>query len=158
MNEIITFIMAALPLSELRGAIPLGVLKFGFSPVKALLISVLGNTLPVLPLLMGLEKASDYLSHRFYWFNRFFGWLFTKTREKHKDHFHYWGDLALFIFVAIPLPLTGAYSGAVAAFVFGLPIKHSFWSIVFGVLAAGIIVTLLTISGINLFEFVNNSL
>lgn len=151
-NEITTFVVAALPLSELRGAIPLAILKFDFSPAKALLISFLGNLLPVLPVLIGLEKISDYLSHRFYWFNRFFNWLFEKTRERHKDHFHYWGDLALFIFVAIPLPLTGAYSGAVAAFVFGIPKKHAFWSIILGVLAAGIIVTALTMFGETMFK------
>ncbi len=152
-NEIITFLVAALPISELRGAIPLAILKFGFNPFKALLISFLGNILPILLLLIGLEKVSEYLSHRFYWFNRFFGWLFERTRAKHGDHFHYWGDLSLFIFVAIPLPLTGAYSGAVAAFVFGLPKSHAFWSITLGVLAAGIIVTAITIFGENIFKY-----
>ena len=147
MNEFITFIVSALPISELRGAIPLAILKFEFSPLKAFIISVFGNILPVLPLLIGLKKTSEYLSHRSYWFNRFFSWLFDSTRERHKDHFHYWGDLALFIFVAIPLTLTGAYSGALAAFVFGLPIKHSFWSIALGVIAAGIIVTAITVFG-----------
>src|SRR3989344_2492019 len=132
MNEIITFLVAALPLSELRGAIPLAILKFGFSPAKALLVSFLGNILPVLPLLIVFDKVSEYLSHKFYWFNRFFSWLFERTRARHEDHFHYWGDLALFVFVAIPLPLTGAYSGALAAFVFGLPAKHSFFSIALG--------------------------
>jgi len=151
LNEFITFFTAALPLSELRGAIPLAILKYGFSPYKAFIISALGNILPVLPLLLGLEKISEYLSHKFYWFNRFFSWLFERTREKHKDHFHYWGDLALFIFVAIPLPLVGAYSGVVAAFVFGIPLKHAFWSIVLGVLAAGLIVTAITIFGENIF-------
>jgi len=151
LNEFITFFTAALPLSELRGAIPLAILKYGFSPYKAFIISALGNILPVLPLLVGLEKISEYLSHKFYWFNRFFSWLFERTREKHKDHFHYWGDLALFIFVAIPLPLVGAYSGVVAAFVFGIPLKHAFWSIVLGVLAAGLIVTAITIFGENTF-------
>ena len=151
LNELITFFTAALPLSELRGAIPLAILKYGFSPYKAFIISALGNILPVLPLLVGLEKISEYLSHKFYWFNRFFSWLFERTREKHKDHFHYWGDLALFIFVAIPLPLVGAYSGVVAAFVFGIPLKHAFWSIVLGVLAAGLIVTAITIFGENIF-------
>jgi len=151
LNEFITFFTAALPLSELRGAIPLAILKYGFSPYKAFIISALGNILPVLPLLVGVEKISEYLSHKFYWFNRFFSWLFERTREKHKDHFHYWGDLALFIFVAIPLPLVGAYSGVVAAFVFGIPLKHAFWSIVLGVLAAGLIVTAITIFGENLF-------
>ena len=151
LNEFITFFTAALPLSELRGAIPLAILKYGFSPYKAFIISALGNILPVLALLVGLEKISEYLSHKFYWFNRFFSWLFERTREKHKDHFHYWGDLALFIFVAIPLPLVGAYSGVVAAFVFGIPLKHAFWSIVLGVLAAGLIVTAITIFGENIF-------
>ena len=151
-NEIITFAVAALPLSELRGAIPLAILKFGFSPTKALFISFLGNILPVLPLLIGFDKVSDYLSHRFHWFNRFFSWLFERTRRKHGDHFHYWGDLALLIFVAIPLPLTGAYSGAVAAFVFGIPKKHAFLSIVLGVLIAGIIVTALTVFGETMFK------
>ena len=144
-NELITFFIAALPLSELRGAIPLAILKFGFSPYKALGLAVLGNILPVFPLLLGLEKISECLSHKFYWFNRFFSWLFERTRIKHSRHFTYWGDLALFIFVAIPLPLTGAYSGAVAAFVFGVPLRHAFWSIVLGVLTAGLIVTAVTI-------------
>jgi len=153
MNEIITFLVAALPLSELRGAIPLAILKFGFSPAKALLVSFLGNILPVLPLLIVFDKVSEYLSHKFYWFNRFFGWLFERTRARHEDHFHYWGDLALFVFVAIPLPLTGAYSGVVAAFVFGIPIKHAFWSITLGVLAAGIIVTILTMLGETMFKY-----
>lgn len=157
-NEFTTFFVAALPISELRGAIPLAILKFGFSPSKALFISFLGNILPVLPLLIGLDKVSVYLSHKFYWFNKFFSWLFARTRKKHGGHFHYFGDLALFLFVAIPLPLTGAYSGAVAAFVFGLPLKHAFWSIFFGILAAGLTVTFLTVFGINLFEFFNNNL
>jgi len=151
-NEIITFVVAAIPLSELRGAIPLAILKFGFGPFKALLISFLGNILPVLPLLLVFDKVSEYLSHKFYWFNRFFSWLFERTRRNHGDHFHYWGDLALLIFVAIPLPLTGAYSGAIAAFVFGIPKKHAFLSIVLGVLIAGIIMTALTVLGETMFK------
>jgi len=152
LNESITFFAAALPLSELRGAIPLAILKFGFSPHKAFAISVLGNILPVLPLLLGLERISEYLSHKFYWFNKFFNWLFERTRAKHSGHFTYWGDLALLIFVAIPLPLTGAYSGAIAAFVFGFSLKHALWSIVLGVLAAGVMVTISTVFGAELFK------
>lgn len=153
LNELITFFSAALPIVELRGAIPLGIVKFGFSPYKAFVISVLGNMLPVLPLLLGLEKISEYLSHRFYGFNKFFNWLFERTRKRHSGHFNHWGDLALMIFVAIPLPLTGAYSGAVAAFVFGIPAKHAFWSITLGVIIAGLIVTAVTIFGAGIFKY-----
>lgn len=151
-NELVTFFVAALPLSELRGAIPLAMLKFGFSPYKAFAISALGNILPILPLLLGLEKISEYLSRKFYRFDKFFNWLFERTRIKHAGHFTYWGDLALLIFVAIPLPLTGAYSGAVAAFVFGIPLKRAFWSIVLGVLTAGLAVTAMTVFGENIFK------
>ncbi|HAJ44944.1 MAG: hypothetical protein UV53_C0005G0003 [Candidatus Azambacteria bacterium GW2011_GWE1_42_9] len=152
-NELITFFVAALPLSELRGAIPLAMLKFGFSPYKALAIGVLGNILPVLPILLGLKKTSEYLSDKFHWVGKFFDWIFERTRTKHSDHFLYWGNLALLIFVAIPLPLTGAYSGAVAAFVFGIPAKHAFWFIVLGVLVAGLIVTAVTVFGENIFKY-----
>jgi uncharacterized membrane protein len=152
-NELITFFVAALPLSELRGAIPLAILKFGFSPYKAFILSVLGNILPVLPVLFFLGKASAYLSSKFYWFNKFFNWLFERTRTKHAEHFLCWKDLALFIFVAIPLPLTGAYSGAVAAFIFGFSKNHAFWSIVLGVLAAGLAVTAITVFGESVFKY-----
>lgn len=153
LKELTTFFVAALPLSELRGAIPLAILQFEFSPYKAFIISALGNILPILPLLLGLEKISEYLKHKFYWFNRFFNWLFERARVKHSEHFSYWGNLALFVFVAIPLPLTGAYSGVVAAFVFGIPLKHAFWSIALGVLAAGLIVTMATVFGENIFKY-----
>ncbi|MEK7087167.1 MAG: small multi-drug export protein [Patescibacteria group bacterium] len=153
LNELITFIVAALPLSELRGAIPLAMLKFGFSPAKAFLISFLGNVLPVLPLLIGMEKVSGYLIRHFRWFKRFFSWLFERTRAHHEDHFRYWGNLALFIFVAIPLPLTGAYSGALAAFVFGIPKKHAFWSITIGVFFAGLIMTFATLLGDRILKY-----
>ncbi|MDP2638571.1 MAG: small multi-drug export protein [Candidatus Azambacteria bacterium] len=152
LDELITFFSAALPILELRWAIPFAIIKFGFNPYKAYAISVLGNMLPILPILLGLERVSEYLSHRFYRFNRFFNWLFERTRRKHSGHFTHWGDLALFIFVAIPFPLTGAYSGAVAAFVFGIPVKHAFWSIVLGVLTAGAIVSLITVFGENIFR------
>lgn len=152
-SELATFFVAALPLSELRGAIPLAILKFGFSPYKAFVLSALGNILPVLPLLFFLGEVSDYLSRKFYWFNRFFSWLFERTRTKHAEHFICWKDLALFIFVAVPLPLTGAYSGAVAAFIFGVSKTHAFWSIVLGILAAGLIVAAVTVFGENIFKY-----
>ncbi|MFH1990323.1 MAG: small multi-drug export protein [Patescibacteria group bacterium] len=153
LNESITFFTATLPLSELRGAIPLAILKFGFNPYKAFVLGVFGNILPILPLLFGLEKISEYLSRKFYWFNKFFSWLFERTRIKHTEHFACWKNWALFMFVAIPLPLTGAYSGVAAAFVFGISKTHAFWSIVLGVLAAGLIVTGMTVFGENIFKY-----
>lgn len=148
-EEILTILTAAAPISEIRGAIPLAIGVFGFAPLKAYLLSIVGNLLPAIPLLAILYYASDFLMHRVYFINRFLTWLFDYTRERHAAHFekhhhHHWRDwlltLALFVFVAIPFPLTGAWSGAVAAFVFGIPFWRSVLAISLGVAVAGAIV------------------
>lgn len=153
-QEIIVILTGAAPISEVRGAIPLGVLLFDFHPLKAYLLAVLGNLLPVIPLLFFLNFFTSFLMRRFYFFNRLFSWLFDRVRERHADHFHYWKwtPLALFIFVAIPLPFTGAWSGTVAAIVFGIPLWRSAAAISLGVLTAGAIVLALTSFGIYTFN------
>ena len=143
--QLITFLIAALPLSELRGAIPLALSVYGLSPLSAFVWAVLGNMAPVIFLVWLLEPVSRYLSHHFYFFNRFFAWLFERTRKKHSRKFEIWGALALVVFVAIPLPLTGGWAGSAAAFVFGVPFKKALPLIFLGVVIAGIIVTLISL-------------
>lgn len=149
MQEIIVILLGALPISEVRGAIPTAVFAFHFGFLKAYFLAVLGNLLIIIPALFFLHKLSDFLMRRIYFINRFLTWLFERTRRLHQDHFHYydWAPLALFIFVAIPLPMTGAWSGVVAAFIFGIPFWRSVLSIALGVLAAGIIVLIITSLG-----------
>lgn len=143
-KEIYTLLLAASPISELRGAIPAAILVWGFNPFKAYVLSVIGNALPVIPLLFIWHYLSDYLSKRFYFLNRFFNWLFDRARTRHNHHFEVWEQLALLIFVAIPFPLTGAWSGTVAAFVFGIPFWRAVAMIFGGILISGLIVLLLT--------------
>ena len=143
--QLITFLIAALPLSELRGAIPLALSVYGLSPLSAFVWAVLGNMAPVIFLVWLLEPVSRYLSHHFYFFNRFFAWLFERTRKKHSRKFEIWGALALVVFVAIPLPLTGGWAGSAAAFVFCVPFKKALPLIFLGVVIAGIIVTLISL-------------
>lgn len=140
--EFITFLVSALPLSELRGAIPLALGVYNLSPLTAFTWAVFGNIVSVAFLLWLLEPLSNYLSHHFYFLNRFFTWLFERTRRKHNHKFEIWGSLALITFVAIPLPMTGGWSGAVAAFVFGIPFKKALPLIMTGIIIAGFIVTL----------------
>jgi uncharacterized membrane protein len=144
-KELIVVILGMLPISEVRGAVPAGILIFNFHPLKAYFLSVLGNLLPIVPLFWFLNSAVDFLMHRWYWANRFFTWLFSKTRQAHGDHFHTykWAPLALFIFVAVPLPLTGAWSGIVAAVVFGIPFWQAILAVSLGVMASAGIVTLI---------------
>lgn len=87
------------------------------------------------------------MMERFGWAKKLFDWLFERTRRKLNNQVAKYGYWALAIFVAIPLPATGAWTGALAAFVFGLPRKKSFLAILLGVCMAAIIVTLVTIGG-----------
>lgn len=139
--ELIILIIAAAPISELRGAIPIALSVYNFSPILAFVLAVIGNIIPIFFLLLLLGPISNYLSKKSYFFNRFFVWLFEKTRKKHNHKFEIWGSLALIAFVAIPLPMTGGWSGAAAAFVFGIPFKKAFPLICMGIIIAGIIVT-----------------
>jgi len=137
--ELLTLIVSMLPIAELRGAIPLA-LSLKLSVAKAFCLSVIGNLIPILPALLFLEPASSYL-RRFSIFDTFFTWLFQRTRAR-SEVIERLQLLGLAIFVAIPLPLTGAWSGAVAAFLFRFRTRDAFGAIAVGVLVAGIIVTL----------------
>lgn len=135
-----TVIAAALPVSEVRGAIPLAIGMYGYAPWQAYLLSVLGNLLPVIPLLLFLGPVSDYL-RRFSWGDRFFSWLFARTRRRYIQDHENFGLTALVIFVAIPLPMTGAWTGCAVAFLLGFRFWPAFAAIASGVMFAGIIVT-----------------
>ena len=152
MNELWTIIIASSPIIELRGAIPMAVGVFSFSWSKALFLSLIGNILPIIPIIWFLDKISDYLSKKFNFFNRFFNCLFEKTRKRTKNSFDKWGKWALVAFVAIPLPFTGVWTGSIAAFLFGIKHKDAFWLISLGAFLAGILVTTLTLLGINILS------
>jgi len=148
--EIATFIISMLPVSELRGSIPVAIGIYNLDPLKAFFISIIGNVIPVVVVLITIEPISKYLMEKSEIFNKFFIWLFARTRRKYNGKFEKWGALALVTFVAIPLPITGGYSGAIAAFVFGIPFKKALLLIALGVIIAGVIMTGLSLSAINL--------
>ena len=148
--ELKVFLIAMSPIFELRGSIPMALGVYHLSVWSAFLISVLGNIVPIIFILLLLESVSGYLSRHSRFFSRFFAWLFERTRKKHAKTFERWKDLALMIFVAIPVPFTGAWTGALCAFVFGIPPKRAFPLITGGVVIAGIIVTLTTLGVIKI--------
>ena len=143
--------IASLPISELRGSIPIALTVYDLSVPAAYIWSVIGNVIPAIFLLWLLGPASGYLMERFGWANQFFNWLFARTRHKFTGKYQRWGELALVIFVAIPLPMTGAWTGSVAAFIFGIPKKRSLTLISLGIMIAGVIVTLATLGIISVF-------
>jgi uncharacterized membrane protein len=140
------FLLAMLPISELRGAIPWAVapppIGGGLPWYTAYFWAVLGNLVPVPPLLLLLGPLSQRLS-RHPWGDRFFTWLFARTRRRGGAVEKY-ETLGLLLFVAIPLPVTGAWTGTVAAFIFGIRFRWALPAIAGGVCVAGVIVTLVT--------------
>lgn len=151
MNELWTILVSASPIIEIRGAIPLAIGVFKFAPLKAYSLSVAGNLLPIVPLLLFLSKFSNFLMRRSSHMHKFLTWLFERTRRQHTKKFEIWGAVALFFFTAIPLPLTGAWTACVAAFVFGVDFKKAVTFIALGVATAGIIVLGLTLGGLIIF-------
>ena len=149
MEQLFVMLVAASPVVELRGAIPLALGVYGLPLWQAFFLSVAGNMVPVL-LLPILGVVSGELSRRFSIFERYFTWLFQRTQKKHKNRFERFQDFALVLFVAIPLPFTGAWTAMIAAFVFGIPFRRAFPLILFGVIIAGVIVSALTLGALNI--------
>ena len=143
-KEIAVVVLAALPISELRGAIPLGI-AMEFSPLKTYILAVIGNLIPILPLLFLLQPISDRL-RKFRIFAKFFDWLFERTKRK-ASLVEKFEALGLILFVAIPLPITGAWTGCIAATLFKIRFRYAFLAIAAGVLIAGLIVLGLSLVG-----------
>ncbi|PIQ81699.1 MAG: ligand-binding protein SH3 [Candidatus Omnitrophica bacterium CG11_big_fil_rev_8_21_14_0_20_64_10] len=146
--EWIICLIAALPVSELRGAIPAGVILLDLPLWEVLLLSYLGNLLPVVPLLLFLRPVSRWL-HRFSVWHWFFYWLFARTRRRAKIVERYKG-LGLALFVAVPLPVTGAWTGCAAAMLFRFRFWPAFLAIASGVGISGLIVAGMVHAGLSL--------
>jgi len=152
-KEYLVMVVGALPISELRGAIPLA-LSLGMPLKQAFWLSVIGNSIPVIPALFLLEPVSNRL-RRFRVWSHFFEWLFERTKKK-ADIIQKYEALGLAIFVAIPLPMTGAWTGAIAASLFKVKFRYAFFAILTGVIIAGIIVSSLCLLGIISWRALND--
>ncbi len=146
-EEAVVVLVSTLPIVELRGAIPIGNNFFEMKDRWWLvyMLAVAGNMIPIPIILLTLGPVSRQLM-KFKFGKRFFDWLFARTRCKGASIEKY-ETLGLAIFVAIPLPVTGGWTGAMAAFLMGIKFKHAMWSIFLGVLIAGVIVTALSLLG-----------
>jgi uncharacterized membrane protein len=145
------------PLSELRGGIPyiLSLSKLAVSDMLILpLICVAANIFVVLPIFFFL----DFIHFRFLHikiYRKIFDAVVRRVQRKSKKlepQINKYGYIALALFVAVPLPLTGAWSGALIAWLLGLNRKKSFIAIALGVVIAGVAVTLVTLAGLGIFR------
>ena len=138
---ILTFLVAMVPVLELRAALPFGV-GLGLEPWMALVASILGNMVPVPFIILFIRYILEWMK-KFEKFRRIAEMLEAKAK-KHEDKIVKYEALGLFILVAIPLPGTGAWTGSLVAALFDIRLRTAVPVIFCGVAAAGIVVFLIT--------------
>ena len=141
---IYTFVLAMVPVVELRGSIPLGVLVYGLPVWLVFTVSLLGNIVPPLFLIPLIGRIEIFLERHFPFWNRVLGDILKKTRDNHEKRFELLKEFALVTFVALPLPLTGAWTASLAAYIFGIHFKKALPLIFVGLIISATLVTLAT--------------
>lgn len=144
-----TFLISMVPVIELRGAIPWAT-GMGLSPTIAIPVAMIGNLLPIPFIILFIKKIFAWMRKVSPKLNKVVDKMEAKA-EKNKEKvlkYAFWG---LALFVAIPLPGTGAWTGALVAAMLDMPLKKAFPSVVIGVLGAGIIVAFVSYGAVALF-------
>lgn len=136
-----TFFVAMVPVIELRGALPIGV-GMGLPPLAAAAISIVGNLVPIPFILILLQHVFNFLRDKKLT-KKLVAWL-EKKAEKNRTKIDKYGWLGLILLVAIPLPGTGGWTGALVASCLKMKKKPAMAAITAGVIIAGIIVLLIT--------------
>ena len=139
---LMTFLISMVPVVELRGAIPIGV-AHGLPFWWAIPVAIVGNLVPVPFIIIFIKKIFAWLRTKSRWLenlvtrleNRAIGKIDTVKK------YAFWG---LFLFVAIPLPGTGAWTGSLIAAMMDMKVKEAFPSILLGVVTAGVIISVVT--------------
>ena len=140
-KEVVVFIISMLPILELRGGI-LAASLMGVDFIPGYLISIIGNILPIPIVLLFLEKIFDFL-RKFKYTGKIVDKIESKLLSK-REQIEKYGYIGLLLFVGIPLPGTGAWTGSGLAVLLGLNKKKSFIAILLGIILASIIMSILS--------------
>jgi uncharacterized membrane protein len=138
------FFLSAVPLIEMKGAIPLGINVYHINPITVFLISFLGSLLPVPFVLISFNKIFEWLA-KYKAFRGFYN-LIDRKITKNKDKFQKFEEIALITFIAIPLPTTGVWTGTAIAAFLKLDFKRSVMCAVVGSFLCGVIITSLAVA------------
>ncbi|MBI1907876.1 small multi-drug export protein [Candidatus Uhrbacteria bacterium] len=136
-----TVVLSALPLTEHRLSIPIAIHSWNMAPLEAYGWAVLGALLPFFPLYYGLMALRGLCERHAPWLVGPIDRALARSEKKVRQSYEKYGAIALCLFVAIPLPLTGLWTATLAAVAMKLPLKSSFVAIALGTLIAGGIVT-----------------
>jgi uncharacterized membrane protein len=139
-DRLSVILLSALPITELRVSLPLALFYYDFSPWQAVILSAIGNTIPIPiifflipPFLAWAESNSPTL-------HQFFQNYLRRLEQKYAERYHRYGAFFLFIFVAVPLPGSGVWTGSLLAVIFGMKPKYSVPAVFFGMLTSAAIV------------------
>lgn len=142
-KEIIVFVISLMPILELRGGL-IAASLLGVKPAIAYIISIVGNIIPIPFILLFISKILYWMSKsNIKWMNKLAHWV-NKKAHKHKAPIEKYGYLGLILFVGIPLPGTGAWTGCLIAALLGLDRKKSFLCAILGVFMASIIMMIIS--------------
>ncbi len=142
------FICSMIPIIELRGSIPLGY-ALGLPWWQAYIISIIGNMLPVPFILLFINRFIKWSSEsKIKFLNKFANWLIKKV-EKNREKIEKYGFWGVSLFVAIPLPGTGAWTGSLVASVIDMKFWKSMLSALIGVVCAGVVIALICYGGVD---------
>ena len=141
-DSFLIFFASMLPLVELRLGMIFGYLYFDLPILYAAISATLGNLIAVLIFYHYLPQIEKYLE-RFPRFKKYITKIFAKTHKEHSKKFIYWGEFFLVMFIALPIPGSGGWSGAILAFLFDLPRKEAFKFLTLGVIVAGFVMSFL---------------
>ncbi len=144
-HELAVFFLSMMPITELRATIPIAIVQWHMAPWTAFSYAVIGNTLMGAIVVLIVELVVKIAISKIAWLHNFWQKYIERITVKNRDSFEKWGALALITFIAIPLPMTGAFTGAVAASIFEVPFKKAVPVIFAGCAIAGIIVMSLTL-------------
>lgn len=142
-REILVFIISLMPILELRGGL-LAAALLGLEPLPSYIISIIGNVLPVPFILLLITKILAWMKNsKIKFFNKVANWLDEKV-EKHKGQIEKYGYWGVVLFVGIPLPGTGAWTGSLIASVLNMDRKKTFIAVFVGIVMASIIMMILS--------------
>jgi len=146
-----TIFLSILPISELRGGIPFA-LAHGINPLLAYIVCVSTNAL-AFPIVYFFLEILHPIFSKMKWYVSLFEKIVVRTRKKVEKPIAKYGFWGLMVFVMIPFPVTGAYTGTMASWLFNIDKKKSFMAVFLGVMISGAIVTAIYFSGIEMFNF-----
>ncbi len=135
-----TFLIAAIPVTELRAALPLAYKVYGLGAFWSWFYSVFGTFFAMVIIILALDPIAKFLSKHISVFDKFFKWLFEHTRKRADKRMQKYGSWTIFILAATPIPLIGGMTGALAAFIFDIPLKKSLPLLLLGTMVSGLIV------------------